>query len=133
MCEHVLKTYGKLNIKRLVEAGFLQIAKDSDNRMLPHKQKFSLSNFYYYGQFDTNMSMNGIGRLIQFQDPKHNENGILECYASCIISEGQFVDNKLNGFGRFIWNQEKSYGYYIGWFKERYFDGYGIFNYNTTV
>ena len=42
------------------------------------------------------------------------------------IQEGQFVESKLAGFGRLIYNTG---AYYVGFFKQGKFHGYGYFHF----
>jgi hypothetical protein len=52
-------------------------------------------------------------------------------YQGCQLWEGQFKDNKLDGFGRWVavyWTGD--HAYYMGMFKEGRFHGYGTVNYD---
>jgi hypothetical protein len=80
------------------------------NRLFNTQKK---TQYTFSGQGDQNEKQNqGIGRQI-FDDQ---------------IQEGQFVESKLEGFGRLIYN---SGAYYIGFFKQGKFNGYGYFHFET--
>ena len=126
--------YGLLNYLDLVKDGLIHIRKDKAKQILANitirqglednTNKWLIQLGQHIVQ-DNTKKLQGIGRKIRIWS--YSKEPLT--YKRLSIWEGQFKNNEMNGFGRWIkvWNQESSY--YIGNWHRGKFHGYGKMKY----
>ena len=116
---HLYEKYGSMDFVQLEKDGLMNVSRhEASNKIVKLTVRLmEMIPMVIYGQlrFEDNV-LHGIGRIITF----------LGDLGNVLVLEGQFVDGKLNGFGRRLKTDNSCY---IGFYKNSWRWGYGRANY----